>query len=211
VKRLAALAAAILLCALVPAAARADVIADADEQELTQTLAEAQEEQGICYAYLVTVNGATTDSGSSTGGPGQALDRARCPQFAQLRADLTYTCDSCEGEDSASYEIATNLADPPTIDDLRRLGYDDGDLLGDRDDQSIVDMTLALALLASEKGAPVIPFATVTDVPSGDVPTDHPSSDFLRKNWYVLVLCAFVILLGPAYWLYARLKRSMPL
>jgi hypothetical protein len=199
----------LLVCAATAPAQATGVIDDADEQELVESLAAAQAAQGVCYGYTVTLDGQTTDSGSSNGGVGVAPNPAGCRGYAALEVALHWACDSCDEEDSAVFQVSSDLVSPPTEDDLRRLGFDEADLLGDNDDQAVIDMTGALALLAAEKGnAKPVAFATPGTVDAADRPTNTPSSDFLRTNWFLLVLCGFVVLLGPAYWLYARRLKA---
>ena len=181
-----------------------------DEADLAQTLADAQEEQEVCYGWTIVVNGQMSDLGSSLDGPGVALATDRCPKgYAILRGEVAYVCDTCEGEDSAAVEVDSNLGNPPTTADLERLGYSAADLLGDKDDQAVLDMTGALPLLVAEKGnAPFVAYEPATNVPAQDKPTNSPGSDLLRDRWPVLALCALLLLMGPAYFFYKRGQRT---
>jgi hypothetical protein len=181
---------------------------DADAAELAQTLAEAQTEQGVCYGWDVDVDGFGRDVGSSAG-PDVPLDPARCPKYAVLEVHLDYACDSCEGEDSGTSAIRSNLPDPPTGDDLARLGYDTGDLLGDKDDVALFDMAGALPLLTAEHGqAPFIEYEVATRVPPSDRATGSPSSDLMRDSWIWLVLFGALLLAGPLWFLYKRSQQA---
>ncbi len=205
---LAALALLLVLGAVFPFAASAQtpLLTPQDAADLTESLADAQAEQGVCYGYVVTINGAVTDQGSSTGGAGRALDPGRCGKgFAALEAALTYTCETCDGEDSALVNIASSFPDPPTIEDLEGFGLKSGDLLGEQDDTTLFNMVGALPLLVADRGlAKPVGFEAPEQVAATDRPTGSPGSDFLRNAWPLLALSAFLVLMGPAYWVHKR-------
>ena len=204
--RAALLALALLAAVAAPAAAQAPLLAAEDAVDLTNELADAQAEQGVCYGYVARINGLPTDVGSSTGGPGEELTTAACPNgFAQLVADITYTCDSCEAEDSAAVAIESSLPDAPVPEDLEQLGLNAGDLVGDEDDTALIHMVAAMPLLVADKGgARPVAFDVPEQVPATDRATNSPGSDFLRESWPILVLCVFLVALGPFWWLRAR-------
>ncbi len=208
-RRLALVAAcAVLLPAGTAAAQEYGIMEAGDQAELAQSLADAQAEQGVCYGWDVSLNGQRADSGSSTDGPGRPLAPGACEKWAIFVADLTWTCESCEAEDSASFDVQSNLADPPTRQDLLDLGYSESDLVGDEDDTALFEMAGALPLLAAQRGnARPVPFETPSAVPGTDRPQNSPGSDFVRTRWPLLVLCVGLISLGPAYLLYARHHR----
>jgi hypothetical protein len=204
------LAGLLALGLLVPASAGAGVLLQpADEAELAQDLADATEEQDVCYGWKVFINGSVTDQGSSSG-PGRPVGTAiGCRRIAELQADLIYTCDSCEGEDDGSIRIESNLPHPPTVDDLSDLGYHASDLLGDKDDVSLIDMVGALPLITAQHGdAPFIEYEAATNVPSKDGPTNTPGSDMLRDRWFALVLFGGLLLFGPLWFFYKRSQRA---
>ena len=215
-----ALLASVLACALALAApAQAGIVSDEDAAELAQTLAEAQEEQDVCYGWNVTNNfSPTSDVGSSTGGPGVPLapTQAACPKGAViLEGDIDYACGSCESSDSASVSISSgNLANPPTVKDLEGLGLNAGDLTGDNDDTTLVNMVNALPLLVADRGnAPYVEYEQATTVPAADHATDKPGSDLLRDSWLGLLFFGGLILAGPGFFFYKRSqqpKRSAP-
>jgi hypothetical protein len=203
---------AVLLVVALAAPAQAGVVSPEDAAELAQTLAEAQDEQGVCYGWNVTNNfSASSDVGSSTSGPGVALVpvRSTCPKGAViLEGDIDYACESCESSDSASVSIASSLANPPTVDDLKGLGLKAGDLTGDNDDTTLVNMVNALPLLVADRGnAPYVPYEPAKTVPAADHATDKPGSDLLRDTWIQLVLFGGLIVAGPGFYFYKRGQR----
>ncbi|MDQ3721464.1 MAG: LPXTG cell wall anchor domain-containing protein [Actinomycetota bacterium] len=197
-----------------PAPAPAGILTPDDAAELAQSLAEAQEEQGICYGWSVDNNfSATHDVGSSTDGPGRPLTRqplSACTKgFVELEGDIDYACDSCESEDSASVSIDSSLPNPPTVQDLEALGLKAGALTGDKDDTTLVNMVNALPLLAADRGnATYVAYEPAADVPATDHATDKPGSDLLRDSWIWLVLFGALILGGAGLYLYKRAQKQ---
>jgi hypothetical protein len=204
-----ALALGVLLALALATPAEAGIIAPEDAAELAQTLADAQEEQDICYGWAVGNNfDSTGDLGNSRTGPDQQLIEVAgtCPKgYVVLNGDIRYACDSCESEDSASVSIDSNLPNPPTVKDLEGLGLKAGDLTGDKDDTTLINMVNALPLLAAERGnAPYVAYEEAKEVPAQDHPTDKPGSDFLRDAWLKLVLFGGLVVTGPMFFLYKR-------
>jgi hypothetical protein len=198
---------------LVPATAGAGtLLVPADETELAQSLAEASSEQDVCYGWTVFINGQQSDLGSSLG-PNVPLGAAvgGCARYARLEASLTYTCETCEGSDSADLTIDSNLRSPPTVQDLSDLGYHASDLVGDDDDLTLIDMVGALPLIVAQRGnAPFVEYEPATNVPRQDGPTNTPGSDLLRDRWFGLVLFGGLLLLGPGWFFYQRAQRVAP-
>ena len=205
---LAAACACLLVAAPAVAQEGVSIMAPEDQAELAQSLADAQAEQDVCYGWEVYLNGELTDAGSSTTGPGEPLAPGECPRWAVLEAAVTWTCESCEEEDSAVFGVESNLPDPPTSQDLLDLGYTESDLVGDEDDITLFEMTAALPLLVAQRGnAPPVPFETPSAVPAGDRPEGSPGSDFLRTRWPLLLLSVGLLALGPGYLLFMRHNR----
>ena len=211
-----ALVAAFALALLAAAPAQAGILAAGDAAELAQSLAEAQEEQDVCYGWSVSNNfDGLPDSGSSTGGPGSvpsSSDSSCSKGYVVLEGSISYACDSCESEDSAQVSIQSDLPNPPTVRDLEDLGLKAGDLTGDKDDTTLVNMVNALPLLVADRGnAPYIAYeqAAPADVPPADRATGKPGSDVLRDSWFLLVLCGGLILAGPGFYLYKRSQRPV--
>lgn len=210
---------ALVLVAALAAPAQAGIVSPEDAAELAQNLAEAQEDQDVCYGWNVTNNfSPSSDLGSSTSGPGIALVPLQntCPKGAViLQGDIDYACNSCESSDSASISVAsTRLANPPTVGDLEGLGLKAGDLTGDNDDTTLVNMVNALPLLVADRGnAPYVAYEQTTTVPATDHATGKPGSDLLRDSWLGLLVFGGLVLAGPGFFLYKRSqqpKRSVP-
>ena len=208
--RLAALAIVAVTLAL-PASAPAGILAPEDATEVANALAEAQEEQDVCYGWHVTNDfDGVSDVGSGTAGPGAMPIATFCERYVYLTGNIHYACGSCEDSDSASVQIDTNLVPAPTVGDLKDLGLDPGALTGDNDDVTLLNMIGALPLLAAQTGAvPALAAETPTAVPAGDVPTNPPGSDFLRESWLKLVLFLVLIASGVGFWFYKRTQLEI--
>jgi hypothetical protein len=203
---------ALLVAVALTAPAQAGIVSPEDAAELAQTLADAQDEQGVCYGWDVTNNFSdANDVGSSTNGPGSKLIplRTTCPKGAViLQGSIDYACESCDSDDSASVSIAASLPNPPTVDDLEGLGLKAGDLTGDNDDTTLINMVEALPLLVADRGnAPYVPYETTKTVPAGDHATGKPGSDLLRDTWIQLVLFGGLIVVGPGFYFYTLAQR----
>jgi len=199
-----------LLAVLAQPAAAAPLLEEGDAAELAQSLADASDEQDICYGWQIDVqDGSGGPSGQEIGsnlGPGRLVSAAAgsCMRTVLLEGVVSYTCDSCEGEDSASIRVTSNVAGAPTEQDLKDLGFKGGDLANDNGDVVLINMVGALPLITASKGIadPVPVEETSTVVPSAsDGPTNSPSTpDWLRDSW--LALSALLVLVaGGAFWL----------
>lgn len=198
-----ALAAIVIGLLALPAFALAvPILEPADAEDLAQTLAEATEEQDVCYGWEVDVRddsgeGPSGVEGGSSFGAGQPLDRARCPRYVVLQGAVTYTSEASESEDSAEIAIDSNLANPPTVADLGTLGFDANGLLSDtEDDVNLLNLVEVLPLLVAEHGqAPFVAFEPRREpLPAEDVPTASPGNDWLRTFWWVPVIGALGVL-----------------
>jgi hypothetical protein len=198
------LLAALLIALALPAAAHAQPYLEAgDAAELAQELADATDEQGICYGWSVQVDdGSGGPSGTDVGsnfGPGRDVRSGDCPKgVVELQAGVTYTCGSCESEDSSDFTVAGNVPRGPTKKDLEDLDFSGGQLKDDKGDAALASMVGALPLIVASKGlAPAITADTAADPakPAADHATGSPAiPDWLRENW--LALAAFLVLLG---------------
>jgi hypothetical protein len=203
---------ALLLAVTLVAPAQAGIVSPEDAAELAQTLAEAQDEQDVCYGWDVSNNFSdTNDVGASTTGPGTKLIPipSLCPKGAViLQGNIDYACGSCDSSDTASISIAASLPNPPTVSDLEGLGLKAGDLTGDNDDTTLVNMVNALPLLVADRGnAPYVPYEQTKTVPAADHATGKPGSDLLRDTWIQLVLFGGLIIVGPGFYFYKLAQR----
>lgn len=210
-----------VLLAFAPAAASAEpILAAEDSAELANSLAEAREEQGVCYGWFVRVDdesgGPSGDDIGSDQGPGRQLDPTQCREYVQLTAVINYTSESSEIEDSATIEVDETLPGTITADDLSALGYGKDELMGDEDDTTLMNMVGALPSLAAERAnLKPVPFESPeAPAPQQGQPTDSPGSDFIRKNLALLTLGSILLVLGIAWlvldwggWLRPGLQR----
>ncbi|WP_205697654.1 hypothetical protein [Conexibacter sp. SYSU D00693] len=209
-----------LLCALasvlaLPAAAHALLLEPADATELANDLADAFEAQGVCYGWEIRLSdqGSPSQQVGSSFGPDQPLELgdARCTKGSvKLDVDVTYTSESSESEDSATFVVLTDRYDEVALTDgLRALGFGDGDLLGGDDDTAVVNMAGALpALVADQAGLPYVPFEPTTQPAAQQgTPTNSPGSDFLRENGTTLGLGLVLLVGGVAWFFWARRKE----
>jgi hypothetical protein len=181
------------------------VLETADATELAQALAEATEDQDVCYGWKVTVydygGGADgIDQGSSLG-VGQTAVQAGCPRYVVFEAAVTYTSAASEAEDSARFDVVSNVPGAPSAADLRDNGISVGGLLGAHDDEVVANATLLLPALMAEKGLaePISLEANTQPLPASDRATGTPGSDWLRK-YGAAVAVAALMLLGGLGW-----------
>ncbi len=207
----AVLAAALLLVS--PAAASADVIFDpADADDLAATLAEAAQQQDVCYGWSVSVSdpyAGTSDSVGSDRGAGVPLDES-CGKWVRFDASITYTSESSEAEDSATYDVESSVGGP-TRTDLDALGLDFGGLTGEDPDVVIGKAVVALPLLAADKGmGKAIEAVPQTAAAPADARlTDDPGSDWWRENGGMLLWGVGLILGGAVFaWWIVRSERG---
>lgn len=203
------LAATTLALSLPPAPALAEpILAPDDASELAESLAEATQQQGICYGWHVRVRDEQTGdsqletgSGSEEGvrqpSPGGPVTIPLCPTYMVLVGGVTYTATTSESEDSAALRIESNLL-PAPMHDLRELGVSDRDLLGNNDDIALFKAVSTLPLLAAQLG--LAPYLSLepnsVPIPSEDQLTGKPGSDFTRTYWPLLTLAGLVLVVG---------------
>lgn len=176
------------------------VLEKADADELVTLLAEATEEQDVCYGWRIQVS---DEGGVSSGvdlGSSLGLDKGpeSCARFVQLVGQIRYTSETSESADSASWRLETNIPTGPRTPDLERAGYSADSLVGARDDVSLFNATLVLPLLTAEAGAapPIVAEPDAQPVAPGDMPTGRSGSDWLRQNGGVLAAGGVVVAAG---------------
>jgi hypothetical protein len=217
VAAIAVVAASLVLPA--PPAGALPILDPGDAIELANTLAEATEEQGVCYGWIVTVQ---DDGGSLSGvdrgsslGPDSDPNAAACAPRVVFVADLHYTSSMSESPDSATYHLESTL---PGFDarSLDPLGVSGSALLGGRDDLTVINATGLLPVLVAEQGlAPPVPAEeTVGTIPATDRPTGKPSSDRLRTHGVAFGFAGFLVF-GGLCWVglalvLRHLQRTQP-
>ena len=205
----AALARVALVLAASPAAA-GPVIDEPDAIELANTLVDAAEEHGICYGWEVTILDRGTplaDVGSNLGPGVSAIMAEGCDRYIVLSVSYVWTAETSESEDSASFAVRTNVPGAPTTSDLQDLGVDRAELLA-RDDLTVINATLALPALATERGlGPAIPFEENDGgIPPGIGP-DSTGSDLLREYGWALASFGLLVMAGAAWLVYESFIR----
>jgi hypothetical protein len=214
VRRL-ALSLAVLSVLLASPSASAQLLEQADAAELAQSLADALEDQDVCYGWRVTIddeNGSVTEDVGSSLGPGEpvAEGSAQCPRFVLLRGIVDYTSELSEAEDSAYYAIESNLRRPPTVSELEDIGHGADRLLGEKDDEALFNAVGALPLLVADHGeAKPVGFEPGSDLPAEQAgkPTGNQGNDFLRENWAPLIFCLLLVF-GGLIWFVNTLRAG---
>jgi len=208
------LATLLALAALASPAAATPLLSEGDAAELAQGLAEATEEQGVCYGWNVLVTDGSGGEGGiesgSSAGPGAPVGAAvslDCEKTVTLEGSVTYTCDSCESEDSSSARVVSSFPGGPTTADLEDLGLDGGQLKNDDGDVVLSNMVGALPILVASSGAAPPLQAGALSGPTGPAATDRatgtPSTpDWLRESWLPLAVCLLAIA-GGFWWFVA--------
>jgi len=203
--------AVVLALALAAPAQALPLLDEGDAAELAQSLAEATAEQGVCYGWNVHVDddsgGPSGDDVGSNLGPGTPVESGSCEKTVLLEGFVSFTCGSCESEDSASWRI---LTDVPGVSagDLEDLGFGGGVLKDDDGDAKLASMVGALPLIVGSKGAaPALeadPVDTST-VPASDKATNSPAiPDWLRDSWLKLAGLLIVVTGGAIWFVQAR-------
>jgi hypothetical protein len=198
-----------LLLLAAPAAASADVIFDpADADDLAATLAEATADQDVCYGWDVQVDDAIAGQSESVGsdkGAGTPVDTSSCAKYVRLDVFITYTSESSESEDSASWDVSSTTGGP-TRSDMEGLELDWDGLTGENPDVVIGNAVSALPLLAADKGmGKAIEASPATGAaPADAAPTNSPGSDFWRNNGTAMLWGIGLLLAGGvfAWWVF---------
>lgn len=213
--RFAAAAGAAAASLIVPAPAGAvPLLEEGDAIELANKLAEATEEQDVCYGWSVQVQ---DDGGGLSGveqgssfGPGRSPYQPECTPFVRFTASVRYTSEASESTDSASYTVESNL---PGFDarTLGGLGVSEAGLLGENDDLVIANATALLPALVAEQGLakPILLEETAGTIPEADRPTNTPGSDRWRTYWPAYAFAGFLLVAGVGWLVLALYLRYM--
>ena len=207
-----------LLLLAAPAAASADAIFDpADGDDLAATLAEATAAQDICYGWNVQVDDAVSGRSESVGsdkGYGVPVDTSSCASgYVRLDVSITWTSESSESEDSASWNVDSSTGGP-TRADMEGLDLDWDGLTGDDPDVVIGNAVAALPLLAVDKGIgqPIEAAPETGAAPADAALTDDPGSDWFRNNGGMLLWGLGLLLAAGvfAWWIWRTNRRGRP-
>ena len=191
------------------------ILEEGDAIELSNKLAEATEEQDVCYGWVVAINdqdrGFTGEQGSSLG-PSTAPSDPACTPSVVFIAELLYTSEMSEASDSATIRVESTL--PGLVlsgDDFGPFGVTGRSLLGDNDDLALLNAVSALPLLVAEAGlAPAVqPEQTTGTIPDADRPTGGGGSDRFRTYGSLYFLAIALILGGVGWLVVAFFLRSM--
>lgn len=188
-----------------PAWAANPVLDPEDDADVAATLSEATRVQGVCYGYVLIVDDGDTGEwggtyASSSGGAGVPASSARdCPGgVVELVASIVYTSDLSESEDSASWDLRSDLA-ALTISDIEDQDLSAQDLLDDGSSATtLLTAVLSLPRLAAEEAGlePVVAEPNTDALPEGARATGSPGSDWLRENLVLLGLSVAAVLSG---------------
>jgi len=192
----------------------APLLEEGDAVELANKLAEATEEQDVCYGWSVQIQ---DDGGNLSGfeqgssfGPGASPFQSECTPYVVFTASLLYTSETSEASDSASYTVESNLPGFDA-DGLGGLGVSADGLLGPNDDLVIANATALLPALVAEQGlAPPVPIEeTAGTIPAADRPTNTPGSDRWRTYWPAYLFTGFLVVAGLGWVATAFFVRSV--
>lgn len=190
------------------------LLEEGDAVELANKLAEATEDQDVCYGWIVTIDdqdrGFSNEQGSSLGPSVSPADPACTPSVVFV-AELLYTSELSEASDSASIRVESTLPGLAlTGEDFAPFGVTGRAFLGENDDVALVNAASALPLLVAEAGLapPVQPEQTTGTIPAADGPTGGGSSDKLRTYGSLYFLAITMIVGGIVWFIAARFLRS---
>ncbi len=188
-----------------PASAANPVLDPEDDTEVAAALAEATEVQDVCYGYVLAVDDGDTGewggtyAASSAGEGVRAADADDCADgVVELVARIQYTSEFSEAEDSASWDL---LSDVPglSIADVEDQGLSAESLLDDGSSATtLLNAVLSLPRLAAERAGiePVVLEPNASPLPEGARPTGTPGSDWLREHLVLLALSVGAVLAG---------------
>ncbi|HEX6967573.1 MAG TPA: hypothetical protein VF174_01915 [Micromonosporaceae bacterium] len=160
-------------------------------------LRRAAQEQGICYGWELANWSEVVDVGSNLGsGVAVDSDPVRCPRWVKVIANIRYTAESSESEDSATVWVeSTEGATAGFPHRLAGLGLDEATFI-DEPGWAVTRAAVTLPLLMVEAGlAPAGAVSTQTPeaVPSPS-PLPEAGSDLWRDRWGYLVTGALLLL-----------------
>ncbi|SCL23420.1 hypothetical protein GA0070616_2722 [Micromonospora nigra] len=164
-------------------------------------LARAAQSQGLCYGWRLVDRGGldALSVGSNLGDGVPVTDNPGCPRWIQVVAEIRYTSESSELEDSVLVDVegSTDIDAIALIrveNGLERFGLTEEAFLDDPG-WAITRAAVSLPLLYAETGA-VEPAPAVTATPTASVaPLPDTSSDLWRDRWGYLVGAVVLLLI----------------
>lgn len=178
---------------------------ETERRETVAVLDKSAEAQNVCYGWRLQ-DGSTVVSVGSNLGDNVAVDKdpGRCPRWVEVIADVTYTSENSELEDSVSVSVdgSESLSALEFDEGLKRLGLD-SDAFLDEPGWAICRAAVSLPLLMAEAGhAKPAPVATATPTRQPP-PLPDAGSDFARDRigyllgaFLLLALTALLVTIG---------------
>ncbi|MFI6758337.1 hypothetical protein ACIBF5_04225 [Micromonospora sp. NPDC050417] len=163
----------------------------AERADTVVLLDDAYRAQGVCYGWDLQGGLLPRVSVGSSLGDGVDVesDPARCRRWVKVVADVTYTSESSESNDHASFWV-TSSGDFPGIDfetGLTHLGLSP-DTFVDDPGWAVCRAAVFLPLLVAEAGAaPAVPARTEPTAAPALTPLPDPGNDFWRDRWGYLI------------------------
>ncbi|MER7888952.1 hypothetical protein ABTX15_03915 [Micromonospora sp. NPDC094482] len=162
-------------------------------------LKRATDAQGICYGWRLTDGSAVVNVGSSLGDGVPAEGDPRCPRWVQVAAEITYTAESSESEDSALVDVEGSAdldrSDLSTVrTGLARFGLTEDAFLDDPG-WAVTRAAVSLPLLVAEVGAASPAPAAAATPASTPTPLPDAGNDLWRDRWGYLLTAVGLLLL----------------
>jgi hypothetical protein len=198
-----------------------------DRAAVVTELARASAAQGVCYGWRLSSTPVSIGSNLGDGVPVE--NDARCPRWLKVTATVTYTPESSEASDSASFQITSSglRGTPPDATELRRFGITEDTFIDDPGD-AISRAVLALPLLAYEHGlalpvppnrgssSAASPSPAPSAAPSPEVVDAGDLADAGGDRWrgrgpaLVFAGLSLVVAVGLVVWAGLRMRRPAP-
>ncbi|WP_329105416.1 hypothetical protein OG792_32560 [Micromonospora sp. NBC_01699] len=169
-------------------------------------LRNAHRTQEICYGWELLGGTQKVSVGSNLGvSVALGTDPSQCSRWVKVIADVTYTEESSESEDWASFWVTSSddLSGIDYVEGLSRLGLTDDDFLADPG-WAICRAAVFLPLLVAESDA--VPAAPVPTSGAGPSPSPSPQatlaalpdpgSDFWRDRSFQAIGAGFLFLIS---------------
>ncbi|MQA11375.1 MAG: hypothetical protein GEU98_23060 [Pseudonocardiaceae bacterium] len=153
-----------------------------DSADLANRLATAERAHGICYGWQL-IDGGLNQVLSEGSSRGVGTDAEQCARWVEVSADVLYTSENSEQEDSAQLTVRSSpdlLGSTPSPQDFERVGVTSRELI-DEPVSSVGYAALSLPLLLAERGV-VQPVELDQGAASERVqPLDEAGSDFFGQ------------------------------